>query len=59
MAALVETGTLFVLTAAVVFEAVQESLGRHVALKILPLHGRINQTQMDRFRLEARSAART
>lgn len=42
----------------VVCEAVQESLGRHVALKILPLHGRINAVQMERFRLEARSAAR-
>jgi WD40 repeat protein/serine/threonine protein kinase len=42
----------------VVYEAVQESLGRHVALKVLPLHGRISSVQMERFRLEARSAAR-
>jgi WD40 repeat protein/serine/threonine protein kinase len=42
----------------VVYEAVQESLGRHVALKVLPLHGRIDPVQMERFRLEARSAAR-
>jgi len=42
----------------VVYEAVQESLGRHVALKVLPLHGRMSPVQMERFRLEARSAAR-
>src|SRR5262249_15025081 len=40
----------------VVYEAVQESLGRHVALKVLPLHGRIDPVQMERFQLEARSA---
>jgi WD40 repeat protein/serine/threonine protein kinase len=42
----------------VVYEAVQESLGRHVALKVLPMHGRVDSVQMERFRLEARSAAR-
>ncbi len=42
----------------VVYEAVQESLGRHVALKILPLSGRLGATQIERFQLEARSAAR-
>src|SRR5262245_5880756 len=42
----------------VVYEAVQESLGRHVALKVLPMHGRVDPVQMERFRLEARSAAR-
>jgi WD40 repeat protein/serine/threonine protein kinase len=42
----------------VVYEAIQESLGRHVALKVLPLHGRIDPIQIERFRLEARSAAR-
>jgi serine/threonine protein kinase len=42
----------------VVYEAVQESLGRHVALKVLPIHGRIDPVQMERFRLEARSAAK-
>ncbi len=42
----------------VVYEAVQESLERHVALKILPLHGRESPGLLKRFRLEARSAAR-
>jgi eukaryotic-like serine/threonine-protein kinase len=42
----------------VVYEAVQESLGRHVALKILSLTGRLSSTQVERFQLEARSAAR-
>src|SRR5262245_45510919 len=40
----------------VVYEAVQESLGRHVALKVLPMHGRVDAVQRERFRLEARSA---
>ncbi len=42
----------------VVYEAVQESLGRHVALKILPLSGRLGATHIERFQLEARSVAR-
>ncbi len=42
----------------VVYEAVQESLGRHVALKILPLTGRLSATQLQRFQLEACSAGR-
>ena len=42
----------------VVYEAVQESLGRRVALKILPLHGRIDPVQMERFHSSPRSAAR-
>jgi serine/threonine protein kinase len=42
----------------VVYEAVQESLDRHVALKILPGKERLTATQIERFQLEARSAAR-
>jgi serine/threonine protein kinase len=42
----------------VVYEAIQESLGRRVALKILPFHGRVDPIQIERFRLESRSAAR-
>jgi serine/threonine protein kinase/WD40 repeat protein/tetratricopeptide (TPR) repeat protein len=42
----------------VVYEAVQESLGRHVALKVLPRHRWLSPTQIERFQLEARSAAR-
>jgi hypothetical protein len=41
-----------------VYEAVQESLGRHVALKILPRSARLSPTEIERFQLEARSAAR-
>jgi hypothetical protein len=42
----------------VVYEAVQESMGRHVALKILSLSRRLGPTQIARFKLEARSAGR-
>src|SRR3954462_948325 len=42
----------------VVYEAVQEPLGRHVALKVLTWHGRIDAAHLERFRLEASSAAR-
>jgi serine/threonine protein kinase/WD40 repeat protein len=42
----------------VVYEAVQESLGRHVALKVLPLHGLLNPNLLERFKREARAAAR-
>jgi serine/threonine protein kinase/WD40 repeat protein/tetratricopeptide (TPR) repeat protein len=42
----------------VVYEAVQESLGRHVALKILPGAGRLTPAEIERFQLEARSAGR-
>ena len=42
----------------VVYEAIQESLGRHVALKILPLSEHISSTQLQRFQLEACSAGR-
>src|SRR6516162_6840865 len=40
-----------------VYEAVQESLGRHVALKILPQHRLSDPSQLERFRREARAAA--
>ncbi|MBL8754185.1 MAG: serine/threonine protein kinase, partial [Planctomycetes bacterium] len=41
----------------VVFEAVQESLGRKVALKVLPQAGLLTGNQLERFRREAQIAA--
>jgi serine/threonine protein kinase/WD40 repeat protein/Tfp pilus assembly protein PilF len=41
----------------VVYEAIQESLGRHVALKILPLGAMADPAALKRFRREARSVA--
>ena len=42
----------------VVYEEVQESLGRHVALKVLPFHGATNAVYRERFRREAQAAAK-
>src|SRR5262249_9067515 len=41
----------------IVYEAVQESLGRHVALKVLPLHHLLARTHLERFEREAKAAA--
>lgn len=42
----------------IVFEAVQESLGRRVALKILPNHFLLDRKRLERFQRESRAAAR-
>ncbi len=42
----------------VVYEAVQESLGRHVALKVLSWPSPGRESLVERFKLEARAAAR-
>ena len=42
----------------IVYEAKQESLGRHVALKVLPAHSLLDPNQLTRFQREARAAAR-
>jgi WD40 repeat protein/serine/threonine protein kinase len=42
----------------VVYESVQQSLGRHVALKVLPLQGLAGSSHLARFQMEARAAAR-
>src|SRR4029077_15653222 len=43
---------------AIVYEAEQESLGRHVALKVLLGHSRLDPRQTARFHREARAVAR-
>jgi WD40 repeat protein/serine/threonine protein kinase len=42
----------------VVYEAQQLSLGRHVAIKVLPAHALLDPRHLGRFQREARSAAR-
>ncbi len=41
-----------------VYEGVQESLGRHVALKLVPAEALADPRRLERFRREAKSAAR-
>src|SRR5688572_5826356 len=42
----------------VVYEAEQESLGRHVALKVLPSHALLDPRHLQRFHREAKAVAR-
>jgi serine/threonine protein kinase/WD40 repeat protein len=42
----------------IVFEAEQESLGRHVALKVLPAQTLLDPNKVQRFQREARAAAK-
>jgi serine/threonine protein kinase/WD40 repeat protein len=41
----------------IVYEAVQESLGRHVAIKVLPFGHQLGPVQLKRFEREAKAAA--
>ncbi len=42
----------------IVYEAEQQSLGRRVAVKVLPQHSMLNPSRLARFEKEARTAAR-
>jgi hypothetical protein len=42
----------------IVYEAFQESLGRHVAVKVLPRQSLLDPKQLERFQREAQTAAR-
>ena len=42
----------------IVYEAVQESLARHVALKVIPRHGVLDVRRRERFQREAQAVAR-
>ena len=42
----------------IVYEAFQESLGRHVAVKVLPRQSLLDSTQLQRFHREAQTAAK-
>ena len=42
----------------IVYEAEQESLGRHVAVKVLPRQSLLDDTKLERFDREAQTAAR-
>ncbi|MCR4412443.1 MAG: serine/threonine protein kinase, partial [Thermoguttaceae bacterium] len=42
----------------IVYEAFQETLGRHVAVKVLPRQALLDPKQLQRFQREARTAAR-
>ena len=41
----------------IVYEAFQESLGRHVALKVIPRHGMLDAKRRQRFQREAQAVA--
>jgi serine/threonine protein kinase len=41
----------------IVYEAVQESLGRHVALKVLPADVLADPKRLERFRREAKAGS--